>query len=364
MRIFVYEWICGGGPVLDAGSTPEVLRELLGEGFAMLDSIVEDFLRIYEVDEVVTIVSRTSLAALGPVMLERPGVTVREVSCPSTSPGVPLEDLFDTSVADCDATLVIAPEFDQQLLSWTQRVLDRGGRLLGCDPEAVRLTADKLATASHLRACGLPTPRVRSVPTDTTTGLPGWVDTLRLPWVIKPRFGAGCGHTRLVRTARDATRVLEDRLDPVTLAEDSVIENAVPELVATEYVPGVSASVSCLVGSGRLDILTPGLQKITTSSTGHMRYEGGEIPLLPDAWNERACSLAKRTLETITGLRGFVGVDLVLGDAEDGSGDSVMEVNPRVTSSYPLLARYDRTRNLAWEWLNLQASVQPERPPA
>ena len=33
-------------------------------------------------------------------------------------------------------------------------------------------------------------------------------------------------------------------------------------------------------------------------------------------------------------LRGYVGVDLVLGPAEDGSRDVVLEVNPRLTTSY------------------------------
>ncbi len=34
------------------------------------------------------------------------------------------------------------------------------------------------------------------------------------------------------------------------------------------------------------------------------------------------------------GLRGYVGVDLVLGDQADGSQDSVIEINPRLTTSY------------------------------
>jgi predicted ATP-grasp superfamily ATP-dependent carboligase len=37
--------------------------------------------------------------------------------------------------------------------------------------------------------------------------------------------------------------------------------------------------------------------------------------------------------------RGFVGVDLVLGHASDGSEDVVIEINPRVTTSYVGLRR-------------------------
>ena len=34
------------------------------------------------------------------------------------------------------------------------------------------------------------------------------------------------------------------------------------------------------------------------------------------------------------GLLGYVGVDLVLGDAADGSRDYAIEINPRLTTSY------------------------------
>jgi hypothetical protein len=32
--------------------------------------------------------------------------------------------------------------------------------------------------------------------------------------------------------------------------------------------------------------------------------------------------------------RGYIGVDLVLGAAADGSGDRMIEINPRLTTSY------------------------------
>ena len=33
-------------------------------------------------------------------------------------------------------------------------------------------------------------------------------------------------------------------------------------------------------------------------------------------------------------MKGYVGVDIVLGDAPDGSADWVIEINPRLTTSY------------------------------
>jgi hypothetical protein len=63
-------------------------------------------------------------------------------------------------------------------------------------------------------------------------------------------------------------------------------------------------------------------------------YLGGEGPLeghlLP-----RAQGLALRAVEALgAGTGGYIGVDLILGDSADGSKDMVIEVNPRLTTSY------------------------------
>ena len=44
--------------------------------------------------------------------------------------------------------------------------------------------------------------------------------------------------------------------------------------------------------------------------------------------------LAQRAVDCVPGLLGYVGVDLVLGDAADGSRDFAIEINPRLTTSY------------------------------
>src|SRR5262249_42859079 len=44
--------------------------------------------------------------------------------------------------------------------------------------------------------------------------------------------------------------------------------------------------------------------------------------------------LAETAVAAVPGLQGYVGVDLVLGSAGDGSQDWVIEINPRLTTSY------------------------------
>ena len=63
-----------------------------------------------------------------------------------------------------DAALVIAPEVDGILEQRCRWVQEAGCALLGPKPDAVRLTADKLALAEHFFAHGIPTPVTRTLP--------------------------------------------------------------------------------------------------------------------------------------------------------------------------------------------------------
>ena len=82
-------------------------------------------------------------------------------------------------------------------------------------------------------------------------------------------------------------------------------------------------------------------------------YEGGELPL-PAALATRATSLAQRAVAAVPGLFGYVGVDLVLGN----EADFVIEINPRLTTSYVGLRRLARF-NVAGEMLRIAEGGRP-----
>ena len=69
------------------------------------------------------------------------------------------------------------------------------------------------------------------------------------------------------------------------------------------------------------------------SGDGHFAYVGGSR-LAQAELNRRATDLASRALAALPEAKGYVGVDLILGNAADGSEDVVIEVNPRLTTSY------------------------------
>jgi predicted ATP-grasp superfamily ATP-dependent carboligase len=85
---------------------------------------------------------------------------------------------------------------------------------------------------------------------------------------------------------------------------------------------------------------------------------GGELPLSAGL-AERASALAERALAAMPMTVGYVGVDLVLGREPDGSEDAVIEINPRLTTSYVGL-RTAATSNLAdVMWRVGQGDLQP-----
>src|SRR5437762_261272 len=137
MRLFFYEMLCAGG--LPSGAD----ASMRAEGWAMLSAFVEDFGRIPDLS-VVTLLDAACPRELGHVC--------RRVFSADEA------NAFHELACQADATLLIAPEFDDLLATRADWVLQAGGRLLGCSPSAIRLTADKLALARHLRTHQVPTP--------------------------------------------------------------------------------------------------------------------------------------------------------------------------------------------------------------
>lgn len=281
MRVFVYEYMTATGLGRDPGS-PE--HGMYREGRAMRDALAADFARI-------------------------PGVAVR--TYPDDGPPCD-DDRFLAEVECSDRQLLVAPEFHGTLYALTCLARTRGNPL-GPSPEATELTSDKLTLSEHWRSRGVRTPA-------TTDREPTVCDASGV--VVKPRFGAGSTATYLLDCRQDFYRV--------RALLDEANEDIGP-MILQEFVPGQAASVAFLCGPNGCTPLLPAFQLL--SADGRFKYEGGELPIPPNL-AERAVRLASRAVACVPGLVGYVGVDLVLGAAEDGSRDYAIEINPRLTTSY------------------------------
>jgi predicted ATP-grasp superfamily ATP-dependent carboligase len=249
--------------------------------------------------------------------------------------GTQEESAFRDLARWADWSLVIAPEFDRLLETRCRWVEEEGGRLLGPSSQAVAQTADKLAVAAHLQTRGIRTPSCVPVASAAAFGY---------PIVCKPRYGAGSRATFLVR-------------DDCAL-EHTRREAGAHELIAQPFVPGLAASVAFLIGPHQLMPLAPAAQHL--SNDGRFRYQGGTVPLAADLAS-RAIHVARPAVESVPGLLGYVGLDVVLGEADDGSSDWVIEINPRLTTSYLGLRAFAET-NLAATILNIMQGKEAQDP--
>jgi predicted ATP-grasp superfamily ATP-dependent carboligase len=123
-----------------------------------------------------------------------------------------------------------------------------------------------------------------------------------------------------------------------------------------QYVPGLSVSVAALTGPNGSTVLEPCRQRI--SDDGRLRYLGGELPLA-HGLAQRARNLAERAIGALPATVGYVGLDMILGREPDGSGDVVIELNPRLTTSYVGLRACAKTNLAEAMWLVADGEVRP-----
>jgi len=286
VRIFAFEFFSGGG-LAGQPLPPSLARE----GDLMLTTLVGE---LAELPGVEVIASRDPRL---PPLSECETLTPR---CEEDPVG-----LYRRGVAAADAAWPTASEAGGMLERLARTTVDAGRILLGCRPEAVRLTARKRATVRALHERG-----VRAVPTFChAEELP----PLAGAWVVKPDDEAGCADTQVVDGP--ATAFARLAADP-------------PRLVAQPWIDGEHLSLSLLCAEGACRLLSCNRQEIGVRE-GRVSLEAIQVNAFPDP-QRRFANLAQRIVAAVPGLWGYVGVDLVL----TREGPVVLEINPRLTTSY------------------------------
>ena len=326
MRILVYEFASGGG---FAGRP--VVASLAREGRAMRDALVEDLALIGRHEIVMTTDPRFAQGA-------PPGVAVVPI-------GPRRALLPDDLLSSVDAVWLIAPETDGCLERLALSVERKGKTLFGPGSSAIRCASDKERLPRRLARCGVAHPQTH--PLRAGESAAAIAERLGYPIVVKPRLGAGCEGVRLARDRRELATAIQNAAhsqmwrrasalrsrSPEGLRHDSHLKNSLApcghdyRILLQQYVRGVAASVSLISDGRRAVALSVNAQAVRASPA--FSYRGGCTPL-DHPLAGRAIEAAIRTCEALPNLRGYVGIDLVLTDAEA----IVIEVNPRLTTAY------------------------------
>ena len=313
MTVLVYEAVSGGG--LGPGDWP---ASWLAEGSAIRRALVADFAAVPGV-RVVEPVDPRGPNADAPA----PAGVTRILADPAR----PIDPA--RLARRVDAAVLVAPETGGRLETLARDWAATRVPTLGATPDAIALCADKLRLAAHLDRLGIPTPPTRAGRFDRglLAGQTGRV-------VVKPVDGAGAVDSFV--------------LDPSGCDPDAYPElRAYPTLLVQPYRPGPALGATFLIGrDGGATLLAVGRQDVALGPRGAIRYDGGTVPIPAGGLD---LAPARATVESVPGLLGLVGVDLV---AVGPSGAvEVIEINPRATTSIVGLARLAPPGTIARAWL-------------
>ncbi len=298
-KILIHEYFSGGG-CLDA----TLPTGLAAEGLAMLQAVLADF-QAWGAAKITTTLDHR-LSEVSP-----PAQRVIHLD-PKAHYSV-LEEL----AGQCTAALIIAPETDGILVRLSSLMESRGARLLGSSPASVAIAGNKWDCHRLFTKAGLPTPDTRLV---DVKGALGAAEKIGFPLVIKPIDGVGCEGVNLILDAPSLQMVLEKNWSYGN------------RLLLQSYIEGDHASASLLVAEHGISCLSLNRQFIEIGSP--FSYKGGEV-FFPCDKREEALDLAKRAASLVPGLKGYVGVDILITK----EGCHIIEINPRLTTAYIGLRR-------------------------
>ncbi len=291
MRIFVYEHVTGGGMLDDPH-----MRALAAEGELMVRALVDDLTALRGIEVTVMRDFRLSPELPAKVLVVQSGG---------------FNDVFARAVKDCDAVWPIAPEHDGILLRITHDIVAQGRTLLGCRADAVEITTSKRATSLTLAQTGIPVAAVYASADELPSSAGGIV--------VKPDDGTGTQDTFFFEDRVKLNRWLRG--------------HAGMKWIFQSFVPGEARSLSLLCCEGRARLLACNRQKVALKD-GAFRFGGVTVNAIDDN-DGRYGALAGDIARALPGLWGYCGVDFVEGE----SGPIVIEINPRLTTSYAGLRR-------------------------
>jgi predicted ATP-grasp superfamily ATP-dependent carboligase len=310
LKLLIYEHISGGGC---AGE--EISPSFLSEGFGMLRTIMSD-LKTESHKIITTIDSRLKYF--------NAFLDCDEISTVSSQSE--LRKIFKKTSKMVDAFYIIAPESNNILEEKINELKDNGAASLNSEVNAIRKASNKMQVYKKLKENNISTPKTIKVKIKEDRKLiKKFLEDFNFPLIVKPLEGVSCCGLSIVKSK-------------------SEIEGAIRKIsreaygryfLAQEYVPGIPISVS-LISTGREVLpITVNKQNIvlkppSTPST----YLGGLTPF-NSAWSETAFQIAQKTVKLIDGLKGYIGVDMILGS----SGPMVVDINPRLTTSYVGLSK-------------------------
>lgn len=242
-----------------------------------------------------------------------------------------IHEWIQRNIKDYDACILIAPEEDNLLHDLTLIIEKQGVEVLGSSSNAVKLTTNKFDMYNALKD------EVQVIQTkqvffkDSSQKTKKYEEDHRYLFnhgaskVLKPADGVSCSGVLVVNSLNEFMKA-HDHIQMLT---------QLPYFIVQDYVLGVNVSVSLLSNGETAVPLSLNFQDVRLNS-GEIDYSGGKVPLTHEL-SELAKETAKDAVEAIEGLKGYVGVDMILDEWRDEV--HLVEINSRLTTPYVALRK-------------------------
>jgi predicted ATP-grasp superfamily ATP-dependent carboligase len=305
LKLLIYEFASGGG-----FAEKPIPSSILSEGFAMLRTITED---AKAAGHKVTSILDSRIAEFNPP-LENENILLVD-SWQET------ENAIQETTEKTDAAYVIAPETDGILKMLVEKIENSKTMSLNSNSKAIAKVSNKNRLQKHAKKIGLPTPETLTfgITDDQEKVIQEVEKKIGFPAVFKPVNNVGCGELSCVNSKA---------LCAMAIAKIANQSNS--RFITQELIQGQPASVTIISDGTKAVPISLNKQKVSLRTPKQdSTYNGGTTPFVHPQ-NNKAFATAKRLVESIEGLRGYVGVDLILTKKEP----FVIEINPRLTTSY------------------------------
>lgn len=231
------------------------------------------------------------------------------------------ERVFEENASNMDATLVVAPETNGILQELVEKTEQSKITSLNSSAAAIAQVSDKAFLQSYAKNLELKTPETITINAgdNVEDSMQLIREKLSFPAIIKPTKEAGCEALNVINNQGQAKKAIKE-----------ITKHPNDRFIVQKLIQGVPASVTLISNGTEAQPLTLNEQHVLLKPPNQAsNYVGGTTPFV-HRQQEKAYAASKRLVESIKGLRGYIGVDLVLTEEEP----ILIEINPRLTTSY------------------------------
>lgn len=280
----------------------------MNEGALMRDALLRDLIKLNQFD----IVSLHD-ARLLPSALITHSVAVAAGQ---------FKAIFSQMLEQVALVWLIAPETDGTLLELSEFCYEKhenGTLFLGCGFDAMLTGTSKTLCFEALTAANIYTlPVYAGEDIMQTTTYDNLLKLNIAKWVVKPEDGAGCEGIQLFDSLHDLKLWMSKA-------------ERYSQYLAQPYQQGITASFSMLCRNGKAWLLSCNRQHIVCDGR-QFKLTGITVNGMLSFW-QRFETIARKIAKMLPDALGYIGVDIIV-DVENNNKIYVLEINPRLTTSY------------------------------